>query len=50
MQAHSQAEVLAITASQLYYVSSGTDCRICIWDRYSGISLIAVVVFGNVNN
>lgn len=36
MQAHSQAEVLAITASQLYYVSSGTDNRICIWDRYSG--------------
>ena len=36
MESHSQSEVTAITASQLYYVSSGTNSRICIWDRYSG--------------
>lgn len=36
MESHSQAEVIAITSSQLYYVSSGTDSRICVWDRYSG--------------
>lgn len=36
MESHYQSEVTAITSSQLYYVSSGTNSRICIWDRYSG--------------
>ncbi|OTF80937.1 hypothetical protein BLA29_001407 [Euroglyphus maynei] len=36
MQAHLDAEVLSIVTSPLYFVTTGTDNTICIWDRYSG--------------
>jgi WD40 repeat protein len=37
LEAHMDASVTSLIATPLYLISSGTDNRICIYDKYSGI-------------